>query len=299
MISIFFDAMMGAEGFDFDFAYGVDGKLMTDAVTHYDIDTHMHSIGTPPVMDSIGTQPGSTIPLLCHWGDLATANSNADKALANARSLVAAGGYLTVATAQNVYVQVLSWPTWLHLLGRNADAAAYMLEANATPEGAEPLYQNLAVIQPGLIQEVTGPDGVFSSKQMTLVSKAVYSLVTGDPAGINGLRNCTPDQFVALGQGRNVNISRLHSQGSPMWPALAFERFGKSEQALAFASKVLETDLATGGDPVPWTRCLAHSCRGRILAALGESRHTASLAFEALAHLAGRGLLTHSVSLPN
>ena len=61
---------------------------------------------------------------------------------------------------------------------------------------------------------------------------------------------------------------------------MAFERCGMAEQALAFAGKSLEADLAKWGNTVSWTRALAHSCRGRVLAGLGR-RSEASDAFEA------------------
>ena len=73
-----------------------------------------------------------------------------------------------------------------------------------------------------------------------------------------------------------------------MWAALAFERFGQSERALAFAAKSLETDPAAGGNPNQWLQSFALSCRGRVLAALGDAVE-AEAAFEnALAVVAGR-----------
>jgi hypothetical protein len=52
--------------------------------------------------------------------------------------------------------------------------------------------------------------------------------------------------------------------------ALASERFGQLDAALAFATQVTVVDQQLGGDPNRDCHCLAHTVRGRLLARRGE-----------------------------
>jgi hypothetical protein len=54
-----------------------------------------------------------------------------------------------------------------------------------------------------------------------------------------------------------------------VYTALACERFGMSDDALAYAAAVLERDVADGGSELPSARTFAYMCRGRMLAARG------------------------------
>ena len=70
-----------------------------------------------------------------------------------------------------------------------------------------------------------------------------------------------------------------------LWAALALEKGGRPDAALAHAAMACETDMTKGGQSLRWTRCLAMCCRGRVLASqarLPEAR----AAFDAAAAVA-------------
>jgi hypothetical protein len=186
----------------------------------------------------------------------------------------------------------LHWPIWLHLLGRNDDTEAFAREIKVVVGEADQTWQKLTELSPTSLLP-RGADAStnfsYSEEQTSLSSKALHSLVSGDAAGIDCVQQYSPDELAALGQSNGrMSLSVLHTHGCAVWPALAFERAGRGAQALAFASKALETDGAEGGNAVAWTRSLALSCRGRVYAALGAVEQ-AEIAFaDALDALEGR-----------
>eukprot|EP01052_Picozoa_sp_SAG31_P061962 SAG31_NODE_20995_length_560_cov_0.752711_1_plen_148_part_10 len=64
---------------------------------------------------------------------------------------------------------------------------------------------------------------------------------------------------------------------SAAWPALAYERLGQADHAMAFADKAL-VDHQVGADNM-FVRSIASACRGRVLASSGRPIE-ASAAFE-------------------
>ena len=292
---LFFEAMTRAKSFTWDGVFGPGGKRISDALQHYDPDTMHDIIMSEITCDGFATGPASMFPVLFHWGDLATANANTEIALANMRSIKSSAAYVNVTprTSMNYIFQwLIPWPFMLHCLGRNGDAVEFMQETKIVPSEADETWHILAPLAPqvmkprGNIQESFG----WAEETCVLVSKAAHSLVSGDSSGIDEFAsiNFSPDDFTALGQSTMTNMMILHGWGCPVWVALAFERFGQSERALAFAAKSLETDKQAGGNPNQWLQSFALSCRGRILAAVGDAAE-AEAAFEsALAVVAGR-----------
>ena len=74
----------------------------------------------------------------------------------------------------------------------------------------------------------------------------------------------------ANGEPVTWNHTYFNTIDSCLFAALAHERFGYDEQALAFAVMTCEEDLSKGGNEIAWTRSLAKSCRGRYYTKRGQ-----------------------------
>eukprot|EP01052_Picozoa_sp_SAG31_P030463 SAG31_NODE_3127_length_4646_cov_6.057620_1_plen_623_part_00 len=286
LYSLFLEALIRHKSFTWDGVFGPGGNRITKAVQNYNADTMHDTILSLATTDGMGTGPCSIFPILFHWGDLATANANTDIVLSNMRSLKTSAAYvkLTPRTAVNSTFQwLMPWPIMLHCLGRNEDALEFMQEAQIVASKADETWQQLVPLCSMVIKARGDTRESFglAEESVSLLSKIVYSLVSGDKCGIDALAtvNYSPDEFTALGQSTQSNMSTLHGWGCPVWVALAFERFGQSERALAFAAKSLETDMQAGGNPHRWLQSFALSCRGRVMAALGDMAK-AEAAFE-------------------
>ena len=94
--------------------------------------------------------------------------------------------------------------------------------------------------------------------------------------GVNG----TPRHFHGL---------NLAGYPSLLFQALALERLGRSDAAMACAAMVVEPDMALGGNPNQWATSVAHRCRGRLLAKQGRMSDAISEFEASIAVAAGRG----------
>jgi hypothetical protein len=142
-------------------------------LSHYDPETMDEGVleYTNGGLDCIGTGPGAIQPLFLHWGDLGQANRAADMALGNLRGLLASGTYLTVRTAPSMIWMALSWPIWLHLLGRNDDAAAFTREINVVAGEADQFWQKLRELSPAVMlpRGADSTNFTYSEEQMSLI----------------------------------------------------------------------------------------------------------------------------------
>ena len=284
---LFFDFTVRSPGFSWDDSFLPNGQLLHDMSETYNYDTMYDDICGLTTIDTVCCGTSTVQPLLFHWGDVAGANANADRALALLREIGAdfcASHHMKHMLP--LMVAMFHWMQILPMLGRDADAVELMKEMEYTPETGESGVDLLItdwMRARGASNDA--PDGkLFSQDALHLQACAFYTLASGDPAGLDSILPLSPDAMAELGAvgfpSRPFNLQIAHSFGAMTWPAMAFERCGMAERALAFAGKSLEADLAKGGNTVLWTRALAHSCRGRVLAGLGR-RSEASGAFEA------------------
>ena len=259
------------ETFDWDKAFGIGGSLLVEASKIYDFD-RMHRYCVDKHSFDGNCRPIHNTALLLHWGDLESANACADRGLSNYKRLLseAMPDAMTVATG------ACDWPASLYLLGRSADAAEFLRQAKADWDTAAETYEELTERLPIMGRP---QDGSFmSTEDFAWNCKMLYVLVSDDvftaeqvladlpePEELANLGvMCTPDGT------RMIHLGHYISMTSLVWPALALEKLGQYEKALAYANKALDKDQTQGGSPNSWHHSLAHRCRGRILAAAGQ-----------------------------
>ena len=216
--------------------------------------------------------------------------ANADRALLVYKEMSA--DFMTYGYSKHAisfFSGTFHWQMTLPMLGRHAEAAELFTEAGFTQGMVEIELYNT---ETAWCRPVTAPntdetaDGcLFDGACLATQACAFYTLASGQmPAAGGMLMSVEPDDLMRRSMlglpGRSSNTQSLHGWGCTCWVAMAFERLGLSDRALAFADKATSTDLAGGGNPTTWTRALAHSCRGRVLAALGRATE-AEQSFEA------------------
>lgn len=71
------------------------------------------------------------------------------------------------------------------------------------------------------------------------------------------------------------SLAQSHSQWieffSPVWPALAYEKYGMTDQALTYAEAATVDDPINGAGYCAWLFALAYGVKGRVLAGLGRT----------------------------
>eukprot|EP01051_Picozoa_sp_SAG22_P002547 SAG22_NODE_115_length_19315_cov_10.458368_8_plen_775_part_00 len=261
-----------------DELFGDGGCIMTEACEKFVYKTMHHIIVENHTVDGVGCFASGVLPLLFHWGDVAAANKNADIGIEGYCECVTDGS--TSAAA----IRMLGsgfWPVILHLLGRNEEAHELILKWGVDAARCDATLDELAEINPGLLARGSETEGQVHIDIMKALAKAAHVLVSGEKA-VPG----HPDIMAEVGTPEHLRkVSCLCGQSHMIvignglvWFALAFERLGDAERALAFANESLVTegpggvtDLSTGANPCVWTHTLAHGVRGRVLAACGDA----------------------------
>ena len=287
VVVLWLDFMVRSGRFSWDAHFGIGGELMKRLSKMYTYEGMHDYIVSMVTLDSLCI--GTVLPLLFHWGDLPSANENMDRSLACYRLLASefrTAGHVKHANSFMMSSGYLFYSMWL--LGREADCLAIMEESGFAIDEIDATYDLFGANSEfsrlrGAPNDLDTTDGkVFDVVATSHQTRAFHTLMSGDPRGVEHIP--PPDELVAMGMaglpGRPMHLIVQHSWGATTWPALAFERLGMAEQALAFAAKSLETVLQKGGNKVVWTRVLAHGCRGRVLAGLGRMKE-AEAAFDA------------------
>lgn len=304
--SCILDALVGAEyslhasgagngATVWDEIFGANGERLTEAMRLHDYKLMHPLILANYTLDGVGSLNSSVLPLLFHWGDVATASDNADIALKNFRQQLAEPPNAESITSR--VFGMLTWPSTLVLLGRNLDAANFMEETQLGPARIESTWDELAEAYPMFVEKPTqereaGDHATLSSQCVHALGTACWVLATGKNTA-NGFPNLmaglpTAPQLTAGGV-LNGQSNTLIFMGYCVtcFHAMAFERLGDAANALAFAAEALRTEpAAAGGCPLVWAHALAHGVRGRVLAACGDVTGAAA-AFAAAVSSAG------------
>ena len=275
--SVFLDLDCYKSNADWDKMWGPQGQRITECVMSYDYSTMFSEVAALASVDGVGVLNSGVFPMLYHYGDIAAANAINDRCLINAEPLL--GGPFTIPdeSANTIGNGMLMWPLGFFELGRDDDAKKQMLMMQVDPARAEASWDKISEM-PGAFRPRgnSGLDGgVVSIDACERISRATWTLVTGEAEvdGYDLLSVPSPDELCAFAQtapAASITTATIVAMGSMVWPALAFERQGLPERAMAFAAKALEDDLTRGGNRTWSGRSLAHACRGRLLAAAGR-----------------------------
>ena len=259
------------ETFDWDEAFGIGWYLLVEASKIYDFD-RMHRYCVDKHSWDGNCRPIHNTALLLHWGDLASANACADRGLSNYKRLLSEA----MPDAMTVALGATEWPASLYLLGRNADAAEILRQANTDWDSAAQTYEELTQ---RLLVMGRPQDGAFlSTEDFAWNCKMMYVLVSDDVVTAEQVLADLPEPEELANLGvmcapdgtRMLHLGHHASWTSLVWPALALEKLGQYDKALAYAKKALDMDQTQGGSPSSWHHSLAHRCHGRILAAAGQ-----------------------------
>jgi hypothetical protein len=304
----FLDMMTEHAEFDWEHSFGTRGQLLNDASRAYDFDKHHKQCLKLFSFDG-NLHPSHVLPLFVHWGDLENANSNADRHLSSMTR------FLTQPQADSWTLAkgILEWPQMLYLLNRNADAMRFMREAGADWHAIIPTMADIVERTP-LINEgnrVTLP-AMMSGEDLIWNIRMLWLLVSDDAEiSVEQVLSELPaaEELAHFGVNydgskKTMHLSHMSCWTSLAWPALALEKLGQFDAALAYATKELETDQTSGGSNSARMHSLAQRCRGRLLASSGRMDE-AHAAFDAagdeaarnqywmLAALAARDLAKH------
>ena len=278
------------ETFSWDLAFGNGGCLLVEASETYDFDKmHRYCVAKHSCDGNI--RPNIHTPLAFHWGDLESANACVDRGLSGFKRL------LMEATpdAATAALGISEWPSSLYMLGRHADAAEFLRQCKADWENADKTYAELTERLP--IMGRMEDQAFWSTVDFAWNCKMLYVLVSDDMftaeqvlAGLPEAEDLANVGVYFLPDGtRMFHPAHFNGKTSLVWPALALEKLGQYEKALAYANKALDKDQTQGGSPVAWQYSLAHRCRGRILAAAGQMDNARDAFEAALSCIALRG----------
>ena len=278
------------ETFDWDKCFGSGGGLLIEASQTYDFD-RMHRYCVAKHSWDGNIRPNIHSPLVFHWGDLESGNACVDRGLSGFKRLMmeATPDACTVALGYS------EWPASLYLLGRNADAAEFMRQCKADWDSADDTYAELTQRLPLMGRQ--DEQAFWSPEDFAWNCKMLFVLVSDDVFTAEQVLADLPEPEVLANLGvmctpdgtRMLHLGHLHSWTGLVWPALALEKLGQYEKALAYANKALDKDQTQGGSPVAWHHSLTHRCRGRILAAAGQMDDARDAFEEALSCIELRG----------
>ena len=281
--SCFLDFMAGEEEFSYDAGFGSEGSLLIEASKTYDY-TMMHRYCVAQHSWDGNIRPNHCFPLFVRWGSIQNSNSCADRSLSAFKRMV-----LEPTPDALTYIQCLvEWPSVLYLLGRQSDAAELLRKSAADWANAE---QTLTDIASRVAIVGKTEDGAFWSLNDFIWTARALFVLCADldhcPSAEEFMTELpTPEDLAAQGIISAPDGTKLmhaaHFLGltSLVWQALALEKLGQADAAMAFASFALEVDHTIGGSNVVWHQFLAHRCRGRLLMAAGQPEQ-AREAFEA------------------
>jgi hypothetical protein len=262
--------------------FGVGGRLLMEAMESYDVHEMFSAIVEQFNFEIFGCCPMAVFPLLLHWGDVAASNTIVDSAAANFEVLFADGMMDTQQGAQSFFKFSLLWPVICHLAGRTEAGERKMVQLGCDAAKVFATYERLGK-SVALIRPRDETEGGFIGEEICAWSAAMlWVMVTGRADSLDLSSVPDPHAFAAEGFDHgDIKGSLGNAIGltSVVWPALAFERLGMSDRALAYVNKALERDVAAGGNDNTLTRSLAAGCRGRVLAAAGRATDAAR-AFE-------------------
>eukprot|EP01045_Picozoa_sp_COSAG04_P000395 COSAG04_NODE_9_length_43480_cov_106.113806_8_plen_362_part_00 len=264
--------------FDWDVCCGQGGGRFADLVKEYDYE-RMHADCKHFSYDFLVCYPGWAVGPLLHWGDVVAATTALDRMYPFA--LRCAEDWSVTDIYEHYYFKT-TWPFWLYFFGRKEDARA-LLYAGPFDE-LEPIFDWLSDNSTAgvlLARGATEGGGLGATDDFLMHGKFLELLLT-DEAPLTSALALLPEPRVAADLGLTLPWGNFFATyfSTITTCMLAHERAGSAEGALASAAIILCGDRTKGGTEDHILHCLAHSCRGRILAGQGKA-DDAEAAFEA------------------
>lgn len=237
-----------------------------------------------------------------HRGDLAAANAAVDRMLPamrrcqdehNPRDIMELGWFKGIQTL------------WLSIMGRKADARKLLYGGQIHDQ--ENFWDWYCDDIPGGQMRPRGQSpsddkpGTLGTTEDYLVHGQFLEILVADEAPPASVLRKLPEPQVCAKLGLvssfpSGSVAQLVKAVTMVPAMLAHERAKSSDGALACAKVILEGDRAEGGDGTSCERSLAHSCRGRVLAAQGKME-AAEAAFEAACEVAEAGKMPFLAAL--
>ena len=238
-----------------------------------------------------------SVPLAVHWGDMSFACANLDKMLTVLRGPVLKQEQLTqdlLALVSHGPYQVAMFVHYCNLSTEHrVKVAAFMSDFNFSWHSVDATMDTAAESWGGVRKRGdTTKDGAPTSVEMVCwLAKCGWYLCAAEPGvsaaevaaalpSIDEIIEMNP--MVAVNFLSNFDCCNLLVNMSCVW-----EKIGRHEDALRYATVALENDVAHSGTVNPSVRVLAHMVQGRAHAALGRAQAAAG-AFEAAVELADK-----------
>jgi hypothetical protein len=214
-------------------------------------------------------------PLLFYWGETERANMHLDMFVEDCKAT-----YRELKDSTTLSMSLTLQTVGYYLLDRGDDCYAYLKEFLGSFQTIADKFKEMVDGFAGIGE--FGTEGtwlfteqfIFHLQMMWLLSCPKDSIdVEQVFAGLKGPEVATEYMLTrtnANGEPVTWNHTYFNTIDSCLFAALAHERFGYDEQALAFAVMTCEEDLSKGGNEIAWTRSLAKSCRGRYYTKRGQ-----------------------------
>ena len=266
-------------GFKWEEIFGDGGCLLTSIASIYDYDSMHATMKAVPWcgFDYALCYPGYVSAVVLHWGDLEAAHASANNMLPAIHKCLED---CSPADFFELAVMKTSWVFWLAFMDRRDEARAIL---HAGP------FDDFNAFM-GFILESAGP-GVFvpmdphnvawdaAGSEFWSQDDSFYFMTCmdmllaeepPDPSVVATLPS--PQELGLLGVTLSWGSFMAQNDWVTLIPAmLVHERVGSVEGALACVSVMLQADRTKGGVVSKVQHSLAYACRGRVLAAKGES----------------------------
>ena len=264
---LFIDFMARSEDFSWEYYFGEKGGRIIESLDAYEQYHERLSVVLTSMLSLDGMCCLSSVPfpLFARWGDVEFASSTSDRCMKMYEKILQ--GPTGKAPPAIPYGHTM-WPQMLYLLGRDADAVAFMKRMKVDGPNAVATFDLLAT-QSTFVNARGENTKLVSAHDLAWQSKVMWLLVSGDdPSVLDELPSA--DALAKVGNQESCVPGHCHARMNGsfelLWVALALEKHELSDEALSFADMSTESDMTVGGQPLQWVLSLALCCRGRVLA---------------------------------
>eukprot|EP01046_Picozoa_sp_COSAG06_P043972 COSAG06_NODE_5849_length_3246_cov_5.579600_1_plen_1082_part_11 len=297
------DTYLIQDNFDWDDCFGRSGVQLIEAARNFDFGSDHAFLQGQTNMDDFTSTPGSCHTLIVHYGDMKTAQENAERSLRQLSQAIgehgSQGGQAGGGEGFALAVGLPMWAMMFYICETPATLQDHLAglvgEFGLTWSAAESVA-DASVHQTVRKRDDRAMNVYFSSaEELGWLGKCAAILVSADNGGLatTTIMQALPgvdELTVLIKTGDTMHgLTGIHTNGNVflMLAAVCDKLGGHPEDVLLYAAAALESDITKAGNSLPTNHVQAQLMRGRAYFALGRTGD-AITAFEAAAELAHR-----------